>query len=343
MNRMLRAVALALPLCLAGCTELSGPEAFAPMLSSQKVDLAFGALGNNQAVQSLEVLASAFSYTGAAPRYPGSYRIRDLGPLGRVISAIGAAAPNGVFPCTACIGKTFTYNNQTGRYQPSDVTGAPANGLRYLLYAVNPATHTVMLPLQQLGYVDLADKSGQGANTMGVNAVVNGSTVLSYDASGSISTGTLNFTAKGYVTDGTNRIDFDLSQTVSSTGNVHVDYKITIASQANVAIEMILDAKASGSASSSFLLTENGNQLEILLAGTQTSASGSVKYNGKTLASITASGSADPTFAGVAGRFLSADDLTGLLKLFRKVDQFFTGFDDMLSPSYFVFGIARTN
>src|SRR6185312_767903 len=127
------------------------------------------------------------------------------------------------------------------------------------------------------------------SNTMNVKALVNGSTLLDYDASGSISAGSLSFTAKGYVTDGTNRLDFDLTQTVASTGDVHVDYRITIANQSNLSLQIILDAKAAGSATSSLVLTESGNKLEIALAGTQASASGSVKYNGKTVASITAS------------------------------------------------------
>jgi len=233
---MLKAIAVAVPLCLAACKDLSGPEAFAPMLSSQKVDQAFAAVGNNQAVQSLQVMASAFSFTGLAPSYGG--------PLVNAIAALAPTSATGVLPCTDCLGKTFTYNTQTGRYQASELTGAPPNGARFLLYAVNSATKTVVLPLQQLGYVDLTDKSSQASNTVGVNAVINNSTVLSYDASGSISTGTLSVTAKGYVTDGTNRLDFDLSMTVSSIGDVHIDYKMNSATQTNLVIEIVLDAKA---------------------------------------------------------------------------------------------------
>ena len=84
---------------------------------------------------------------------------------------------------------------------------------------VDRAQRIVVTPLQQVGTLDLIDKSTPAANTVGIQAVVNNVTVLAYDASGAISGGNFTFSAKGYVSDATTRLDFDLSQSFStSTG-----------------------------------------------------------------------------------------------------------------------------
>jgi hypothetical protein len=323
-------LAAAALLALAGCNEATGPENFAPMATSQKVDQAFGAVDDNKAVQSMDVMSSAFSFTGAAP--PAYFGASPT-----------ASAPTGIFPCTACLGKTFVYNTQTGRYEPSGLAGAPANGIRYLLYAVDADQDLLIIPLQQIGYLDLTDKSSSAGNTVGIKAVINDVTVLDYDASGSISGGSLTFGAKGNVTDAANRLDFDLSQSVSSTGDIKVDYKITAPHQDNMSVQILLTGKVGGAATSTLTVTESGNKLEVSVTGTQAASTGTVKYNGKTFATMSQAGSGDPVFVGANGKVLTTDDLAGLKRLFDNVEDLFQRFDDLLVPSYFVFGIPRSH
>src|SRR3954466_8160155 len=86
---------LAAIVVLAGCGDGTGVQNFSPVATGQKINTAFAALDNNKAVQSMDVLSGAFTFSGAAPVLPGMQG--------------SAASPAGIFPCTACIGKTFAY------------------------------------------------------------------------------------------------------------------------------------------------------------------------------------------------------------------------------------------
>src|SRR4026208_1737986 len=57
-------------------------------------------------------------------------------------------------------GLTFEWDTTgIGSYQPTARTGAPATGVRFILYAVNGLTGLPTEPLTEVGYVDLADES----------------------------------------------------------------------------------------------------------------------------------------------------------------------------------------
>jgi len=121
------------------------------------------------------------------------------------------------------MGATLVWSPDTGSYEvdPSR-TGAPATGVRFIYYAIDPATKTPALPLNELGRIDLTDRSSGGSGlTLGVQVVntagssdvtladytIEGSFVLSGDTR-------LQASAEGYVSDGTDRLDFDLTQEV---------------------------------------------------------------------------------------------------------------------------------
>ncbi len=296
---------------------------FNPVATNQKIDAAMGALGN-AAVQSVDILAGAFTFTMTAPPHPGT--------------AV-AVVPAGIIPCSQCLGRTFAYVPQAGRYQPTDATGAPSDAVRYLLYAVNPVTRVVVTPLQQVGTLDLADKAG---NTLGVKAVVSNATVLDYNANASITTGNFLLTAKGYVTSGTERLDFDLTQSVNVTSSdTRVDYKITSPTQGNMQIDFLLTGKLGGAKNATLTVTEAKDKLEITANGTAASSTGTVKMNGSTLATLTDTDQTDQVFNPSGGRILTPAEILALVTMFNRVDVILASFDDLLVPAFFVFGITR--
>ncbi len=63
---------------------------------------------------------------------------------------------------------------------PTDRTGAPANGVRFLIYAVNPITFVPVEPLQEVGYVQLTDLSGSSTQAARVIVVSGETTYLDY-------------------------------------------------------------------------------------------------------------------------------------------------------------------
>ncbi len=342
---------LAALVALTACGDSNGPGNFSPMATSQKVGQAFGAVDNNKAVRSMNVLAHAFTLTAAPPVLPDPAPAAPVHVTGLDASLLGvgralehAAArfatsnPAALFPANA-VGKTFIYSSQTAKYQASDQSGAPTAGVRYLLYAVDPTNTVVMTPLQQVGILDLSDKSSNAANTLGIKAAINDLTVLEYDASGSVATSSFTFGAKGYVVDGANRLDFDLSQSVSVAGDLKIDYKITAPNQGNVSIRLEANGTYGGTSTATLTITEGSDKMEIVATGTDASRTGTVKYNGKTLANISVTGKNDPVFTGASGRVLTADDASGLKQLFDLADTLLARFDDLLVPAYFVFGL----
>src|SRR6266487_671399 len=56
---------------------------------------------------------------------------------------------------TAALGTTFVWDPATNSYVASSDSGAPANGERFMLYALSQRTGLPSVPLTSIGYVDL--------------------------------------------------------------------------------------------------------------------------------------------------------------------------------------------
>ena len=116
-------------------------------------------------------------------------------------------------------GKTFVYDEGTGDWVASDRTGAPANGVRFVLYAVD-AFGDVVTPLVETGYVDLTDLSSGTALGARLVAVSGGQTKADYSATAT-GDGTDGMLAiAGFIGTGAHRVDLDFSADVSTSGDV---------------------------------------------------------------------------------------------------------------------------
>ncbi len=131
----------------------------------------------------------------------------------RIISMLDdeTIAPNAI-PLSA-LGKTFVWNATTDVYEVSARTGAPANGVRFVLYAYDYETFSFAEPLVEVGYVQLT----RSANTA-TATVFNGSTkVVEYTVTVG---GTANFptvSMAGFAGTGANLTNFTLVFGVSAT------------------------------------------------------------------------------------------------------------------------------
>jgi hypothetical protein len=121
------------------------------------------------------------------------------------------------------------YNLDSGRYEvAADSTGAPEDGIRLKLYAVDPVLHQPITPLDDIGYLDLTDESSPSADALGVLAVVQGVTYLDYLASAVLTTGSVTFSEMSVAHDGqtvtmaVTGSDAALSGTVKHNDNVVV-------------------------------------------------------------------------------------------------------------------------
>src|SRR6184192_2541937 len=125
-------------------------------------------------------------------------------------------------------GTTFVWDPATDAYVASSDSGAPANGERFILYALSQRTGLPSLPLTSIGYVDLIDSSAGavGVTLVGTPATGPPATYARY----CVARGTASVTSLvGFVTDGTTRLDLRVRTDSTAPGTLSVQTAIAVA------------------------------------------------------------------------------------------------------------------
>jgi hypothetical protein len=332
---------------LTGCSSNAGPTPFNPTgatadleavnaafaspifasFSSQSV-LFDAALGGAPLVSTSAAALDTRSSAGLR-----SAAIRSAQRLGLILPKV----PNPNFSASsaaiqaAYLGKTFVYSG--GTYVVSDLAGAPSNGVRFLLYAVDPVTFQPD-PLNQTGYVDLTDLSGGSTSAARVVVVSGGTTYLNYTVSASSTLTSGRVTVQGFVTDGVTQANFDLRSTLTFTG-LTLAYSLAVP-QRDLSIDLTLtatDLTATGTIGVN--LTLQGGNGWVTLTGQFTADGGalSVKVNGDLFATITVTAAGDPVITGASGTPLTPEELESLQHVFEFTGGWFTAFDQLMAPA----------
>ena len=342
-------------LAMAGCSDAAGPsDVFDPVTTNESAQNVLSKVASNQAIQSISVLASAFPSFGGSPALliatlpPASLEQASermwLGDrvrfMSQTLSLEGAAAPAVIFPADH-LGKTFVLNPATGQYEIDDSrTGAPANGVRLILYAVDPILHATVEPLVEIGYLDLTDESTPSADAIGIEAVISGTTILDYDASATVTTTSVTFSAVGFLVHEGTQVDFNLSQSFSESDGISIDYLVSAPSE-DASIRLEIDAApASESASITLTVEHNADIVVLHIEATAGSIEGSVTFNGELVILISGT-EADPVFTDREGNPISPEDLEALHELFQSAEEVFGALDDLLEPAYHVLQLPR--
>lgn len=133
--------------------------------------------------------------------------VRDVAERLRQLAATSPEAK--VIP-TSVLGTTYVFDPLKHGYvaDPSR-TGAPANGVRYVLYAVNPFTHEPVVS-SEIGYADLTDEGNDTPNTATLRlvAVSDGVTFVDYRVSLAGENGSGELAVEGTFYDGTKHLAF---------------------------------------------------------------------------------------------------------------------------------------
>jgi hypothetical protein len=261
-------------------------------------------------------------------------RLTALLPRG---TAAGWSASSGAIP-PAALGKTFVYTAESG-YIASDRTGAPSDGVRFVLYAVDPLTRQPVTPLTETGYVDVVDHSGDNDVDVRVLAVSGTTTFIDYaiTASGTASGG--NIRVQGFVSDLTDRANFDLNNHVAVGGSslaLTLDYDLRVPTR-----DIILDFTVHGT--SAFEGLGNGDMSLLLqgphgkveMEGDFDTAGGTlaVKVNGNDFATVTVNGQFDPTVTNGNGDPLTPDEEAALRHIAAVVGDAFEVVTGLVAPA----------
>ena len=368
---------LALVILTAACSDNAvAPKSPANPQATAAELAALGTIFNAAPLQSLSSVSGSLTPSAPAPlsalalagsTNPLSHSIR-LQPYARRIDAArvftrllpemsvtGVAA---LFP-PAYVGKTFEWNFTTLQYDTTARAGAPDNGVRFILYAIDPLTGYPAGPTPgtEVGYIDLKDETGSGSPKLHVIVAGVGGTPVYVDYTVTLtaqSTTQVRINTAGYITNGANSPDslrFDgtitaagSTSSVSVTEDVSFDVnshdthvrnwqRVTIS---QTALTLGLSFRFEHGAE---IVTLDGNlNVDDLgnVAGTFTA-----KVDGGLYATCTVTGSPN-TFTlsceGADADGLSADDDAALDALSEQAGNVTTVFEGMLTPAIGVLG-----
>ncbi len=279
----------------------------------------------------------------ALPRHP-AFAVAALRP---------AFASGSIIPATVW-GKTYVWDGTVGHYVEGAGGSAPANGVRFILYAINPLTQQPATPLNAVGYADLTDQSSAGTARLAVTVVGGGVTYADYTVTASATASSFSAQAEGYITDGTRRLDFTNSA-AATPSQVTLDYQlavnqpiVTARLQATLAI-----GDPTSTLTVNFRVTR-GSESVVIAGALSVTTSGSSSAAAADLA-ITVNGSAFATITGTAqsggftsytvrgpnGRELTQDERDALKSLLEApsrlsdvVEHLFHPAEELLSKDY---------
>ena len=214
----LSAVTMALSVALAACSDGTSlnDEPFAPEESAADLQVVQGAFSAS-VFESLAISSDGFNLvadTGAAPAALLQASLAAASAGSRWESAAAAEAFAAAGPASGplvpleYLGRTYDRDVDGYRHNPAR-TDAPANGVRFILYAVDPITRDVLDT--EIGYVDLKDETNTDPYVARVVVVTGGVERINYTVSATIGVETLGFAVSGYISDGTDEIEVDLS------------------------------------------------------------------------------------------------------------------------------------
>jgi hypothetical protein len=323
------------------CGDSTGPQDFDPADAQQRASAVMAPFANNEALLSLNavklpgtVAQAALLATPSSLTDPAT--LARFRALGNTLLSLGAASPLALFPAD-WLGNTYVYDPDSQTYVlDAQRTGAPADGLRLILYAVDPALHTILLPLDEVGYLDLIDVSTASENAVQIVAVINGVTFIDYTASATVEASSVTLSATGYLSNGTNRADFNLSLvTTQATTSLDCHLESGVDS---VRVQGTILANHGGSLT--LTVAHGGNDVVLDVSVSAAGVDGTITYNGDLV--ITISGNPNsPTFTkwdGTAPTQAELDALRGLGQIVRSV----TGwFDNLLIPALLVFAVGN--
>ena len=238
----------------------------------------------------------------------------------------------------AALGTTYVYDPALHRYVAAPGrAGAPANGVRFILYAINPITHEPVVSVE-VGHADLTDEGIARPSGIGLRLVVvsEGTTYLDYrvDLNGSENAGQL--AVSGFLTDGETRLQFNIvARGASGPGGsaMNVAFEIAVPTRAfHVAGTVEGVQSPSGGLGRINLVVRSGEaKIALSITGDDHTVNATIFVNDRIFATITGDNES-PIVRGAGGRELTPDEREALQGIMRLVGGVFELFGNLLKP-----------
>jgi len=344
---------LAVAFAVAACSDtLSvGEEAFDADLTSQDL-AAVDSIFDTEAFKSLKALGGQFNIAGppamasaellraaAHPSEPGN-TARIEAAARQIQMAMAANAAVELIP-QQYRGLVLKFVPGEGYVVDETLTG-PSNGIRFLLYAVNPVTDEIAEPLNEIGYADLLDESTDQTAAVRLVVVSGEVTFINYLVSANGPPTAPSFSIAGFVTDGEVTVDFDLTVAVQTNiggTSIDIDYAIDVADRDfHVVLDLSVVMTSEGSSSTSLDISISHGRNTVRVAGELTNDMGTVKVfgNGELFATITLT-ETSLTIVNANGDPLSDREKRVLREIMDFVDEVFDVWESLFNPVEFLF------
>ena len=231
------------------------------------------------------------------------------------------------------LGKTFVRNAQTLEYEVSDRTGAPSNGVRFIVYTVNPISGQPVTPLQEVGYADVEVTQTTNSASIRIELVSGNVTYLDYTVGATASQTAATINVSGFVSNGEDRVNFDLDMHLNSENIITIDYALSVPTRGNFRMDLEEEWNMNTSAVSSSLELR-GPHGTVTIVGSWADNAGTynVAVNGDPFATITVTQGAEPVITGADGEPLSEEELHSLQEIYLVFLGGFDFFEDLLDP-----------
>lgn len=279
---------------------------------------------------------------------PAALVSEPVNPSVAALQGLTDLAAADIFPPELPLGTTFEWSEVEGSYVPGDLPGAPEDGIRIIYYAVDPFTGVPASPLNPLGYVDLRDLSTVDSDRLAVMVVSTSGetdvTLADYylDLSYTVtqSTLTIDVTGVGYLSNGVDQLNFDVSQHLSGTDTeitVAQDYSLALANTdkaVSFTASMTLDPQSQSGEPQSMdavaVIEGNGQSVRLELSWDGSALGGALYYNNAPVVMI--AGTLDqPTFSSANDEPLTQEQVNALQAVWSAIGEVFDFVDEVFS------------
>jgi hypothetical protein len=226
--------------------------------------------------------------------------------------------------------------------------------VRFTVYALDPLTGQPASPLNPVGYADLTDQSTTSQYKLGVLVADATTTYADYLVAVTTTSSSFLAQATGFITDGTHRLDFSNSASVTAN-QVGLDYSLAL-NQPAVSAHLVATLAVGSSTAvltATFGVTRGSET--VVLSGTLTvtqvqsgftaSANFAITVNGGQFATITGTAqsgaSASFTYVG-PGRALTQPERDALDRLFEAPGALSTTVDGVFAPAELLLGTSAS-
>ncbi len=365
--KKLSALSMVFAIGLAACNDSTNPdstnpgEAFDPTASAADLAAVSGAF-DTDVYASLAAMGDGFGSIAAAPALAA--QVVDAGWLtasspqqwelygGEIAEAFRSASAAALLIPQNLRARTYEYDAVQGWSHNAARKGAPANGIRFILYEVDPITGVP--GTTEVGWVDVLDESTTTAAVVRLSVWSADVEYINYTVSATGLIGSIAFDIKGFVTDGTTPVDFSLNVSFDvtfgdvtfATTRAEIDYQIDVPSRDfSVSANMVMEFDAgteSGSITIAVSFTQGANTVAIQGSFDSQTDGGTLEVlvNGSLFATITMSGESI-SVAGPDGAELSATHMQALREITDALEDVFEHtFEDLFSPVEWLFNFG---